>query len=211
MRVLRFAVASLAVAALAVGCSEQNEPTASTDALTGPSYKISNAPSMAGRVIRGEAHGMFDSYYERTPTGEAWYAWTGVPEDVDELVLCGADTSQAWFYWYQDVDKEGVNRLIMREDANIVFWNADEFFTEWDENGLCAAFHLDPLLESTVSHEIGNDNDLFGETGRNVWGYKVHGKIMYDGERYNLSYHIKLQWLEHKLLFRFLTEQGMIH
>jgi hypothetical protein len=55
MRILRASIAVVLLAVFAVGCSEQNVPTASSEVVPTPSFGIGNAPAASGpNIIRGQ-------------------------------------------------------------------------------------------------------------------------------------------------------------
>jgi len=129
---------------------------------------------------------------------------------VDNLGVCGnpseAEVLQATSVWR--VTEGRINDLSTGTDRRMVVWNAEAFEAEWFGNGdLCAAMHLTPLAVGTASHEVLNDNDLFGQTGHNSWGYRVHGQL---GE-YRTTYQVRMQFnVKHDPPFRVISEHGSI-
>lgn len=207
---MRFKALSIGLAAvLAVGCTDQaTTPTALNDAAVAPSFDFLNGPAEPGNsfVVRFEDFSVNLYVIDETPDGETWFVWVGLPDPPDDLFTCGGpgtDTPSS----IQDVERAArLNTLLLRKDVRANAWNGDAFFEVWagpdgelgpppldEDNDICAALNLEQLAAGTAS-EVGNDNDLFGQTNNNVWGYSVNGWLVYAGETYKLHANEKFRF-----------------
>jgi hypothetical protein len=150
-------------AALIVGCSEQNAPTESRDALTNPTFNFSNGPDFAGIVERGEF-----------PNAVTWPDFKNgmrVTIGLDMLEFC-ADIIDFELWDFNDqVLKDRRKGLTHGDDLQTDVWP----FTAFD----CGLFTTVTPLASGVSDVVNTDNDLFqsGVNDANAWGWRAHGKL----------------------------------
>lgn len=204
MRTSLLIIPALVISALLVACRENPvEPLQDAAQLD-----LAGPPEYSGPwVVRGEDPAMFSSFFTRTPDGNEWIGWTGMPADPNDLTFCGADESLAEVVSFKNVERpDRVVSLQKGQDRRLTLWHADVFLATWFAEGLCVAFELPILYEGTATHEVNNDNDLFGQTSNNVWGYRLHGRV----DDWHVMYHFKARYHPGQG-FRLMNEQGSIH
>ena len=205
MRMTLLIIPALVISALFVACRENPVGPLADNATQ---LDLAGPPEYSGPwVVRGEVPAMYSSFFTTTPDGNDWIGWSGMPADPNDLTFCGADESLAEVVSFKQVERpDRVVNLRKGVDRRLTLWHADVFLATWDAEGLCTAFELPILYEGTATHEIFNDNDRYGDTTNNVWGYRLHGRV----EGWNVQYHFKARYnTEHG--FRLLNEQGSIH
>jgi len=187
---MRFKALSVGLAAvLAFGCTDQaTSPTGLSDVAVAPTFDFLNGPPTPGNSYVVRFSGGFVNLYviPETPDGEAWGVWVGMPDPPTDLLSCGGpgtDTPSS----IQDVERAArLNTLLLRKDVRANAWNWDDFFQKWQiEGDFCGALMLPQVAAGTAS-EVQNDNDLFGQTNNNVWGWSANGWLTNGGDTYKL-------------------------
>jgi len=190
----RIPIVLACAALLAVACQDSPTDPVEQPVATAPEFNFMNNPKDGPVIFRGEYITMVGEFYPETPAGEPWWIWAGMPEDPADHHACnGGDYTLVPPWQYQDVVRDHRdNSLEQRKGARLAVWT-DEFFDVWMSEGPCAALSLPQVAAGEASMEMRNDNDYYGQTGHSVWGYKMHGKIVYEGKTYHVQVIEKMQ------------------
>jgi hypothetical protein len=180
---------------VAVSCERQPAaPDGDAVVAEAPTFNFMNNPKQGPVIYRDEYVTMIGEFYEETPAGEPWWIWAGMPEDPADHHICNGGAYTLVPAWeYQDVVRDHRdNSLEMRKGARLAVWT-DEFWDVLINDGWCAAISLPQIASGEASMEMRNDNDYYGQTGHNVFGYKMQGTIVWEGTKYHVQSVEKLQ------------------
>jgi len=147
-----------------------------------PAFNFMNGPATAGiYVVRFTNFNYLTFYgpFENTPDGSPWIVFVGLPTS------CGLTNENPPSV--QRIEQEARTNVIrLREGAEVSAWHWAEFVNSWDTQGLCSAVALPRVATGTAS-EQSTDNDLFGQTGYNAWGWMMNGELIFQGRTYNVQ------------------------
>lgn len=171
MKALRIPAALLLLAALVVGCSDQNAPTASTQTLLNPLFNFMNGPDNPGKsgVFRFES--------------VVFVASTDPDRDLlafhfqaDDWIGCGGSSGfeESDVQWVTNPQEahEAVKSLAQSGETPVfIYWLSDP------EPDFCKFLAENWLYKGTHSVLV-HDNDLFvSGPGANSFGWSAHGTV----------------------------------
>ncbi len=167
MRALNFAAALSLVAALAVGCSDQNAPTATGEAPTPPQFNFTNNPDAGPIIVRGQT--VFAVFWVDPKREISAVAGADVVEFCSGVVDFDLVDFQDHI---PPGDATRIMEVLHGDDIRASAWPFD-FFD-------CGLFLSEtPLAEGLVDMR-STDNDLLvfldpENKNHNAFGFNVHG------------------------------------
>lgn len=173
MRTIRITCSTLLGAVLLVGCTEQNVPTASTDALPTPAFNFLNGPAAPGPIIV-RFQDQFVTFYSDFDRG-----LTAI-HGVDIVALCAGDP-----FFFELVDIQDVTNPTEAAAVNELFQGDDLTTSVWAFTLVgfsCAPFVATIPLATGTADLTSTDNDFFAflrdEPARaNAFGFTAQGRL----------------------------------
>lgn len=169
--------AVLLVMVFAVGCNDQNTPTALNDDTSAVLFKISNAPANSGPIVMRDQTNNFAVFYADTKAG------VGTIHGFDVVDFCTPPIGTTFDLLdrqrvFTPTEAAAVNELLQGSDVTTSVWP----FT----NPTCNAFlTTTPLATGTVDI-INTDNDFFAflrfsPARANAFGWNANGQLDLSG------------------------------
>jgi hypothetical protein len=201
-------LALLLVPLLPLACREPAAPAAPIH----PAFNFTNGPATAGTYVVRVADFDYLSLYiippDKTLDGDWWVVFVGLPNQPADWCTGLRDAVPTSV---QLIEQEArTHALRQRDNEPLYVWHWLEFADVWDAGGggvegLCQALAL-PRVAAGIASERSTDNDLFGQTGQNAWGWMANGELTYQGRTYNMQIVLRALFLEQQG-FRIVAEQ----
>lgn len=167
----------LLVAVFAMGCTDQNTPTALNDDTSAVLFKISNAPANSGPIVARDQGDFFAVFYVDTKAG------ISAIHGADIVNFCNDPMGTTFDLFdrqrvFTPTEAAAVNELLQGSDVTTSVWP----FTNFD----CDDFlTITPLATGTVDM-INTDNDFFAflrssPARANAFGFNANGRLNLSG------------------------------